>query len=448
MLTETMRTVNIVVDLYSIVISLLLGIYLMISSGRKRKINIWFSMMCLLNVFIAVGDMSNWACEGFGNPWNPFLLRSGQILYYVSIGPLLYIFCMYITEYLAGRTAVSKWFHYVQAAACIVYIILVFITQFNGMIYYIDAGNDYCRGDGMLFTQALAGICYLVSVVMIHTYRKSLSLRTYLVLMSYIVVPFTAQLVQFAHYGYSLLNPAITITLLLIFLNVQSERDLLIKEQEAQLAKSRIDIMMSQIQPHFLFNALTVIRQLCEIDPAQAKQALSDFSRFLRGNMDSLTSKGLIPFEKELKHAEHFLNLEKQRFQERLSVRYEVMEKDFDIPPLTLQPLVENSIRHGILKREEGGHILIRTRKEKYQYVIDVWDDGVGFEPGTEKQISWKPTVEGGEEKSHVGIENVRRRLETMCSGSMEITSALGKGTKIFIKIPEGCKDEISAGRR
>lgn len=437
MLTETMRTVNVVVDLYSIIISLMLGIYLKVSGGRRKKLNTWFSLMCFLNISLAVGDMSNWICEGFGNPWNPFLLWAGQILYYVSICPLMYSFCMYIAEYLREKTVVSKWFQYVQAACCIVYTILVIISQFNGMIYYIDAGNYYHRGDHMLLSQIIAGFCYVICAVLVQVYRKCLSLRAYLTLLSYIVVPVSAHLVQFAHYGYSLLNPAITVTLLLIFFNVQSEQELLLKEREAQLIQSRIDIMISQIQPHFLFNTLTVIRQLCENNPAQAKQALLDFSRFLRGNMDSLTNKDLIPFEQELKHVKHYLNLEKQRFQHRLSVVYEIEEKDFHIPPLTLQPLVENAVRHGIMKREEGGQVLIRTRKEKNQYVIEICDDGIGFENGTEKQLTWKPTMEGGIKKTHVGIENVRNRLEKMCRGSMEITSVPGKGTTVTIKIQE-----------
>lgn len=289
----------------------------------------------------------------------------------------------------------------------------------------------------MLLSQIIAGFCYVICAVLVQVYRKCLSLRAYLTLLSYIVVPVSAHLVQFAHYGYSLLNPAITVTLLLIFFNVQSEQELLLKEREAQLIQSRIDIMISQIQPHFLFNTLTVIRQLCENNPAQAKQALLDFSRFLRGNMDSLTNKDLIPFEQELKHVKHYLNLEKQRFQHRLSVVYEIEEKDFHIPPLTLQPLVENAVRHGIMKREEGGQVLIRTRKEKNQYVIEICDDGIGFENGTEKQLTWKPTMEGGIKKTHVGIENVRNRLEKMCRGSMEITSVPGKGTTVTIKIQE-----------
>lgn len=432
MLTETMRTVNVVIDLYSIIISVLLGGYVMVSSGRKRKLNIYFSFICLLNVLSTIGDMTNWACEGFGNPWNPILLRVGQILYFVSICPLLYMFCLYTAEYLAGKTVVAKGFLYLQAASCVIFIALVFVSQFNGMVYYIDADNYYHRGDSMVVCQILAGICYITGVVLVHTYRKCLSLRTYLTLMSYIVIPSAAQLVQIANYGYSLLNPSVTVALLLIFLNVQSERDLLLKEQEAQLVQSRIDIMMSQIQPHFLFNALTVIRQLCEIDPSQAKQALFDFSRFLRANMDSLTNKELIPFEKELEHAEHYLNLEKQRFQERLSVIYEVEETDFNIPPLTLQPIVENAVRHGIVKREEGGHILIRTRKENGQYVIEVLDDGVGFEIDKERRSDGNSQEE---EKSHIGIENVRKRLETMCNGSMEIASVSQKGTKVTIKI-------------
>ena len=242
------------------------------------------------------------------------------------------------------------------------------------------------------------------------------------------------------------MNPAITITLLIVFIHVQSERELLMKEQEAELAQSRIDIMLSQIKPHFLFNALTVIRQLCDIDPAQAKDAIFDFSVFLRRNMDSLTNKNLIPFEQELSHVEHYLNLEKQRFQERLRVKYEIEEKTFHIPPLTMQPLVENAVRHGITKKDEGGTIWIKTKKEHGMYQITICDDGAGMNPAKKKQDASVGGAEDMDESSHVGIENVRKRLEIMCGGSLEIRSELGKGTSVTLKIPEGRNDDIHIG--
>ncbi len=441
-----MRGINVVLDIYSMVISLMLCAYLLAGSRKGQKLNWYFGLMCLLNACMSVGDMSNWLCEGLWNPWNPLLLKVGSLLYYLCACPLLYIFNQYVVEYLSAKTKVNRRFRDVVALACILYIVLTLISQFNGWIYWIDEENFYRRGEKFLLCQILGVIAYGVNMAMIHRYRRYLALKTYFVLVSYIVLPITAQVIQILNYGVALMNPAITITLLIVFIHVQSERELLMKEQEAELAQSRIDIMLSQIKPHFLFNALTVIRQLCDIDPAQAKDAIFDFSVFLRRNMDSLTNKNLIPFEQELSHVEHYLNLEKQRFQERLRVKYEIEEKTFHIPPLTMQPLVENAVRHGITKKDEGGTIWIKTKKEHGMYQITICDDGAGMNPAKKKQDASVGGAEDMDESSHVGIENVRKRLEIMCGGSLEIRSELGKGTSVTLKIPEGRNDDIHIG--
>lgn len=197
------------------------------------------------------------------------------------------------------------------------------------------------------------------------------------------------------------------------------------EQQEKELTNARIDIMLSQIQPHFLYNSLTAIRRLCNVDPQKARECINDFSLFLRANMNSLTSKTPIPFEQEMKHTMSYLNLEQQRFHSRLQVVYDIKAREFDIPPLTLQPIVENAVRHGILKRTQGGTITIRSEGKKEKYCITVQDDGVGFEADT--------YVKG--KHDHIGIANVRERLEAMCGGTLEIQSVPGEGTTATITI-------------
>lgn len=227
--------------------------------------------------------------------------------------------------------------------------------------------------------------------------------------------------------GIAVVNVGVTLALLFIFVNIQSERDLLIKQQEKELGELHIDIMLSQIQPHFLYNTLTTLRQLCDIDPKLAKESIRNFSYFLRANMDSLTSKAPIPFEQELKHTENYLSLEQLRFQSRLHIIYEITVRDFSIPSLTLQPIVENAVRHGVLRREEGGTITIRTEETDELYQIIVSDDGVGF-------VSSQDKTDG---HTHVGISNVQERLSAMCGGTLVIQSKTGMGTTAAITIPK-----------
>lgn len=199
---------------------------------------------------------------------------------------------------------------------------------------------------------------------------------------------------------------------------------------ENELIQSRISVMLSQIQPHFLYNSLNTIRYLCTEDPEQAEQAVIDFASFLRGNVDSLSSTGLITFEKELEHVKHYLSLEKIRFGNRVNVVYDIENCDFMIPPLTIQPIVENAVRYGVTKKEEGGIVTIKTSETEDEYIITVSDNGVGFNVDNIKTKDDKRT--------HVGIENVRKRLITQCNGSLDIQSIPNEGTTITLKVSKG----------
>ena len=179
------------------------------------------------------------------------------------------------------------------------------------------------------------------------------------------------------------------------------------------------------------YNALVAIQELCLIDPETASESVADFSRYLRGNMDSLSINNPIPFEKELQHVEAYLSLEKKRFGDRLNIAYDIKVRDFYTPVLTLQPIVENAVRHGVTRREEGGLVTVSTHETETESIITVTDDGVGFDAGRVP----KPGKYG--ERAHVGIENVRSRLVSMCGGSLDIQSEPGVGATAVITIPK-----------
>lgn len=196
---------------------------------------------------------------------------------------------------------------------------------------------------------------------------------------------------------------------------------------KAELAESRISIMLSQIQPHFLYNVLNSIYCLCEKDIGAAQEAISDFADYLRGNMTSLTQRDLVPFSKELSHLETYLSLEKLRFGDALNIVWDIQAEDFMLPALTVQPIVENAVNHGICNSDKGGTVKITTRETDDFYEIEVQDDGVGFD--TEEM----PNSKDG----HIGIENVRSRLRKMCGAELEISSSIGVGTTAVIRLPK-----------
>lgn len=198
-------------------------------------------------------------------------------------------------------------------------------------------------------------------------------------------------------------------------------------ELEQELTQSRVALMLSQIQPHFLFNSLAVIKSLCQTDVRQAERAIDYFSDFLRGDLRSLTNADPIAFEQELSHVRSYVELERMRFGDRLHVVWDTPVVDFRVPPLTVQPIVENAVRHGVTKRREGGTVRVGTREEEGAYVVTIADDGVGFDPAA-------PLQDG---RAHVGIDNVRARLAGQCGGSVTVASAVGEGTTVEMAIPK-----------
>ncbi len=201
-----------------------------------------------------------------------------------------------------------------------------------------------------------------------------------------------------------------------------------VREHERDLmAAQRIQLMLSQIKPHFLYNSLGAIEELCDSDPQAAKQATVKFAQYLRGNVNSLSEEGVIPFEKELQHTRLYLELEQIRFEDALRVEYDIACTDFMIPTLTLEPIVENAVRHGIRGNANGqGTVMISSRECENHYEVLVTDDGHGFDPKTVY-----------DDKSHVGIRNVRIRLKTVCRGSIKIESSAGGGTTVTILLPK-----------
>ena len=198
-------------------------------------------------------------------------------------------------------------------------------------------------------------------------------------------------------------------------------------ELERELSELNMTLMLSQIQPHFMYNALNTIKYLTKKDPQKAEGAVVKFSGYLRANMDSLTQKEPIAFSKELEHVKNYVEIEKLRFGNRLNIEYEINTEDFKIPPLTVQPIVENAIKHGVNQKAEGGTVKISTGETASYFVVQVEDDGVGFDVNEKKNDG----------RSHVGMENIKKRLEAMLDAHIEFDSKKGEGTTVTVKIPK-----------
>ena len=193
----------------------------------------------------------------------------------------------------------------------------------------------------------------------------------------------------------------------------------------AKLTESRIATMISQIQPHFIYNTLGTIEQLCMTEPKSASKLVRNFSLYLRGNFSELDNKKPITFSQEMNHVKYYTDIEQVRFPD-MTIQYDLRSVEFLLPALSVQPLVENAIKHGLMGLEEGGIVTISAYETEDSYVVEVTDDGVGFDMNV-----------GYDETKHVGIKNIRGRIEAMCGGTLTIDSKIGSGTKATIRIPK-----------
>ncbi len=199
-----------------------------------------------------------------------------------------------------------------------------------------------------------------------------------------------------------------------------------IGRQQDTIQELQTRIALSQIKSHFLYNTLNSIYILCGKDLKAGRQAISDLSDYLRANMNYMESMEPIPFAQELDHVKAYLALEKLRFPEELNYTIVTPVTDFKLPALSVQPLVENAVRHGIVPMGREGILVITTRENAEDYFVTIHDNGRGFEPS-----------EQSSEGAHIGIRNVRERLRRQIGAELIIKSALGQGTEATIRIPK-----------
>jgi signal transduction histidine kinase len=308
---------------------------------------------------------------------------------------------------------------------------LIYLTaSFSPVAFRISENNEFQRGPLGYSCHIVSGIllAYLIFLT-IRKYNRLKGAEMLIPLFNALLIVVSVFLDTFVDYrelSVTFLSVAVcnSCVFYYIWLHLQ-----FVREHERDLmAAQRIEIMMTQIQPHFLFNALNTIRALYAKNPPLADTTLENFSTYLRQNLESLSQSDLIPVSKELEHTRLYAEIEMLRFP-GIRIEYHIQDDHFDIPALTIQPLVENAIRHGVCGKKDG-LVTVSSVREANLHRITVSDNGKGFDP--------EKTLDG----THIGLRNVKERVEQMCGGKLILQSEIGKGTCITLLIPEGRKEQ------
>lgn len=406
------------------IILFIIGIFILAAVGILRSINKMRNIPnTILGVHLLVAGVAIFANGSYLTliyP-NPFVIMNISILSYLIILALLLAYLVYYV--IEKHRIVLR----IEIIICAIMIALVIILQFTGVVDNL--------GIGLMVMYPMFILEFVAVAIVINSLIKVKNKDNNLILVSVIIYS-TFMAIEIVNYFFDWwLFPNSMFIGLFIFLIIQGwisvhetmniiRNSQKVAAYEKEITESRIAIMLSQIQPHFLYNALNSINYLCKTDPEQAATAIEKFSKYLRVNLDSLRENRLIPLADEIYHVENYVSIEKLRF-DNIDMVIDLKVSDLVVPALSLQPIVENAIKHGLAMKDDGGTVTIRTGEDGDFYTVTVSDDGVGFDTNIEI-----------DDKSHIGISNTKKRIEEMSGGTLEVKSVINEGTDVIIKLP------------
>ena len=351
---------------------------------------------------------------------------------------ILLRYCLFVTILFYLKTNLTgSVTRAVGAGAATAYVLAVTAAI---VLQFTQVGDLYATSPYMNICAAVVTLVITVLLVteMRHNSRALMILVSWTPLTLSILVDAVNSYLRFTDIHFYYFGLAVTmlyqIVRLVFDLRKQYLASIRYQQMQKELYEAKVSVMVSQIQPHFMYNALSSIAMMCTIDPKTARDATVTFAKYLRGNMDSIRQTKPVPFTQELEHLKKYLYIEKLRFGDMLNIDYDIQTTDFVLPQLSIQPLVENAVKHGVGMKKEGGTVTISTRETEDAFEVIISDDGVGFDTSAEKK---------DDGRSHVGMENTRKRIREMCGGEVKIESKVGEGTVATVVLPkEGQNNE------
>ena len=353
----------------------------------------------------------------------------------LPLSVLLIMLTVYLLHCCGEDLRSSRLFRVVLVLEAVFVVVLSGAPAF-GNFSTITQDLEFSRGPLYPLIPLPMTIIMLLNLAGVIRRREKLSHRIFLSFLIAIVPMTISLIVQLFVDVFPLIDICVVVFSMSMYgliMSDQIEKDLehqrAIARQQQEIAHQRASIMVLQMRPHFIYNTMTSIYCLCNQDPQRARQVVMDFTTYLRKNFTAVASADPIPFSSELEHTRAYLAVEQAQYEDSLSVEYDTPHTWFRVPPLTLQPIVENAVKHGRDPYAGPFHIFIRTQKTDAGSEIIVADNGRGFDPADDSE-------------PHIALKNIRQRLESMCGGSLTITPADGGGTVVTVTIPDTAADD------
>ncbi len=318
---------------------------------------------------------------------------------------------------------------HITAGLWLVFFVLLVLTQFMPLFYSISPQNEYVRGPLYPILPLPMILLAAIDFFLLLRRQDRLSRRQFNAFLAFFLLPLGAMSLQLLISGLHLIVLTAAVASIFFFMCIVREQTERAMQQKEENIRQRASIAVLQMRPHFIYNTMTSIYYLCGQDPEQAQQVILDFTSYLRKNFTAIAREETISFSEELEHTRAYLAVEQVRFAGSLFVTFDTPHTRFRLPPLTLQPVVENAVKHGLDPELAPLHILVRTAAAEGGSEILVEDSGPGYEPSDDDQ-------------PHIALANIRERLEIMCGGSLAIESGEQGGTTVRIFIPDRKKSK------
>ena len=356
---------------------------------------------------------------------NPnFIILEKIVVYFEAllVSVLMPLPTILLLHYCGESVKSSKLFHTVILLWLICFFALS-IGQFTNWFYVVTPNNEFIRTSLLPLLMLPLVLGMFVNIAGLIRRRKKLSTR-YLVAFLIYLLPFTVFLTVHAFIDIApFLFSGVGICAFSMCYFIVSDQIIHNFHQQREIANQRASVMVLQMRPHFIYNTMMSIYYLCKQDADKAQQVTLDFTTYLRKNFTAVASEEAVPFKYELEHTKAYLAVEQAQHEDMLCVDYDTPHIDFKVPPLTLQPLVENAVKHSLDPNGEALHIYVKTRLTDSGNEIIVENNGLDYQPSTDNE-------------PHTALANIQQRLDMMCKGTLKITPREGGGTVVKVTIP------------
>ena len=307
---------------------------------------------------------------------------------------------------------------------CGIYFILLGIAQFTTFFYYVTPDNHYIQGPWHSIFVLPVFVMMFINLFAVIRRRNKFSRKYFVAFLIHLLPLYVSMfLSNIITENLMLVTLGLSISMLSLFVIILYDQIEQYLGQQREIANQRASIMVLQMRPHFIYNAMMSIYYLCAQNPQKAQEVTLDFTTYLRKNFTAIASEDIIPFSDELEHTKAYLAIEQVQFGDDLLVEYDISHENFRLPPLTLQPIVENAVKHGMDPEYAPLCISVKTRKTDFGSEIAIEDNGSGFDFNAA-------------EKPNSALKNIRQRLEMMCGGEITIRPREGGGTVVTVIIP------------